>query len=274
MSPTWHADDTVIMQYLRGEAGVLPSAGLEQHLTACADCRARMADQMDIAPLDVIWARIQEEAQAPTPSLLQRLLTRVGVTETDALLVSAAPSLRTSWLLGLAVTLGFVGLAAAYGGTRGMAGFLLVAPLVPMAGVAFAYGSDVDPAYEVSVAAPYSAARLLLLRTAAVLATSLPLTLAAGLLVPALSWTTVWWLLPALALTALVLAASTWVLPTVAAVGLGTGWFCAVGAAAIGHHPGAVLAPGPLLAYAAVGLAAVFVVHLRIDHLTPQRNLP
>ena len=70
------------------------------------------------------------------------------------------------------------------------------------------------------------------------------------------------------------LAASTWVRPTVVAVGLGTGWFCAVGAAAIGHHPTAVLAPWLLLAYAAVGLAAMFVLVLRIHHLTPQRNLP
>lgn len=273
MTPTWHADDTLIARYMRGEAGALPAAGLERHLTGCAHCRARVADHVDLAPLEVIWDRIQDDAQAPAASPVQRLLTRVGVPEPDALLVSVAPSLRTSWLLGLAITLGFVGLGAAYGGTRGLAGFLLVAPLVPMAGVAFAYGPDVDPSYEVGAAAPYSAFRLLLLRTAAVLATSLPLTLAAGLSVPGLSWTAFSWLLPALALTALVLAASTWVRTTVVAVGLGVAWFCAVGAAAIEHHPSAVLSPELLITYAAVGLGAVLVLHLRIHHLTLQRSL-
>ena len=60
----------------------------------------------------------------------------------------------------------------------------------------------------------------LLLRTGAVLATSLPLLLAAGLLVPSMSWAAVTSLLPALALTAVVLAASTWVPPTAVAVAL------------------------------------------------------
>lgn len=273
MSPTWHADDALIGRYLRGEAGAMPAAALEQHLTGCATCRARMGTHVDVAPLELIWDRIQEDVQAPAPTLVKRLLTRVGVPEPDALLVSVAPSLRTSWLLGLVITLSFVGLGAAYGGTRGLASFLLVAPLVPMAGVALAYGPDVDPSYEVGVAAPYSDARLLLLRTAAVLVTCLPLVLAAGLLVPALSWTAVSWLLPALALTAVVLAASTWVRPTVVAGGLGIAWSVAVAAAGFERDPGAVLTPRLLLVYAGVGLAAAFVLRLRIDHLTEQGSL-
>jgi len=144
--------------------------------------------------------------------------------------------------------------------------FLLIAPLVPVAGVAFAYGPDVDPSYEVGAAAPYSAFRLVLLRTAAVLATSLPMVLAASLLLPGLratGLTAVTWLLPALAFTAVVLAASTWVRPTSAAVGLGTLWACAVGAAALDQDPYTVLAPTLLLVYATVGVAAALVLRLR-----------
>jgi len=196
------------------------------------------------------------------------VLTRLGVSEPDALLVAVAPSLRASWLYGLAVTLGFVALSAAYGGSRGLALFLLVAPLVPVAGVAFAYGPDVDPSYEVGVAVPYSAARLLLLRTAAVLATCLPLVLLAALLVPALSWTAVSWLLPALSFTAVTLAASTWTRPAVAGVGVGIAWACAVGSAAAQQDPAAVLDPALLLVYAAVGVAAALVLRLRLRHLT------
>jgi anti-sigma factor RsiW len=273
MNSTWHVDDALLERYVRGDAGPLDGTSLEQHLTGCPHCRARIATHVDVAPLELVWSRVREQVQAPAPSLVERLLTRLGVSAPDARIVAVAPSLRTSWLLGLAVTLGFVGLGAANGGTRGLAFFLLVAPLVPVAGVAFAYGPDVDPSYEVGVAVPYSAARLLLLRTATVLATSLPLVLAAALLVPGLSWTAVTWLLPALAFTALTLAASTWTRPTYAGVGLGIVWVCAVGAAAFDRDPYAVLAPSLLLVYAVVGIAAVLVLRLRIRRLTPLGSL-
>ena len=273
MSPQWHADDTLIAHYTRGEASALPAAALEQHLTTCAECRARMAHHVDPVPLESIWERIREDAQAPSRSLVERLLIRVGVSESDSLLISVAPSLRTSWLLGLAITLVFVGLGAGFGGTRGLACFILVAPLVPMAGVALAYGPDVDPAFEVGLAAPYSSSRLLMLRTAAVLATCLPLVLVGGLLVPSLSWTAVTWLLPALALTALVLAASTWVRPTFAATGLAALWSMWVGAAAFEHDPDAVLAPERLAGYVVIGLTAALVLHLRRNHPRPQGSL-
>lgn len=273
MKAIWHADDALMARYARGEASSLDGASLEQHLTGCADCRARIAAYVEVAPLQLVWSRIREQAQSPAPSLVERLLTRLGVPEPDALLVAAAPSLRASWLFGLAVTLGFVGLGAAYGGSRGLTFFLLVAPLVPVAGVAFAYGPDVDPSYEVGVAVPYSAARLLLLRTVAVLLTSLPLVLAAALMVPALSWTEVTWLLPALAFTAVLLAGSTWIRPASAAVALGIAWAAAVGAASLDRDPYAVLTPSALLVYALTGIAAVLVLRLRIRRLTPLGSL-
>jgi hypothetical protein len=273
MKATWHADDDLMIRYVRGTVGPLDGVSLEQHLTGCADCRARIATHVDVPPLELVWARVREQVQAPAPSLVERLLTRLGVSASDARIVSVAPSLRTSWLFGLAVTLGFVGLGTATGGTRGLAFFLLVAPLVPVAGVAFAYGPDVDPSYEVGVAVPYSAARLLLLRTAAVLATSLPLVLAAALLVPGLSWTAVTWLLPALAFTTMILAASTWTRPTFAALGLGIAWACAVGTAALDRDPYAVLAPTALLVYTLGGIAAALILRLRIRRLTPLGSL-
>jgi hypothetical protein len=273
MNATWHAQDALMDLYVRGRAGPVPAAALEQHLVACPDCRTRMTAHVEILPLDLVWNRIQEQVQAPDPSLLERVLNRLGVPEPEALLVAVAPSLRASWLLGLALTLSFVGGGVVYGGTRGLVFFLLVAPLVPVAGVAVAYGPDVDPAYEVGVAAPYSSPRLLLLRTGAVLATSLPLVLVAGLLVPAMSWTAVTWLLPALALTAVLLAVSTWVRPAAAAVGLGLLWACVVLTAAFDRDPSAVLAPPQLFIYAAVGVAAGLVLRLRLHQPTSGRSL-
>ena len=60
---------------------------------------------------------------------------------------------------------------AAYVGTHGVAVFLALAPLLPMVGVALAYGPTADPAYEIAAATPYSGVRLLALRTAFVVAT-------------------------------------------------------------------------------------------------------
>jgi hypothetical protein len=45
----------------------------------------------------------------------------------------------------------------------------MAAPLVPLVGVAVAYGPEADPAHELTATAPYSGLRLVLLRTAAVL---------------------------------------------------------------------------------------------------------
>jgi hypothetical protein len=264
---TWHADDDLLARYVRGDADPVLGASLEQHLLSCPDCRARIADHVPTPPLEVVWARIREAAQAGRPGLIERVLIRLGVREPDALLVALAPSLRTSWLIGLAVSLVFVGLGAEYGGTRGLTFFLLVAPLVPVAGVAFAYGPDVDPAYEAGLAVPHPAARLLLLRTAAVLATSLPLAVLTTLLVPNLSWTAISWLLPALAFTAVVLAASTWTRPTVAAAGLGGAWLCAVVAASRAGDPAALLTPVLLIAYALLGTLALLVLYRRFHHL-------
>jgi hypothetical protein len=261
---TWHADEALLADYVSGDADSLLGASLEQHLTHCAECRARIAVHVGTAPLEAVWARIQDRAEAGRPAVLERLLVRLGASPPDALLVAKAPSLRASWLFGLATTVAFAGFGAAWGGTHGLALFLLVAPLVPVAGVAFAYGPDVDPAYETGLAAPYPEARLLLLRSAAVLVTSLPLTLLAGQLVPNLSWTAVSWLLPALAFTAVVLAASTWARPVYVAVVLGVGWVVAVGAASWARDPAAVLAPALLVTYVVLGAVAVLVLCLRI----------
>lgn len=273
MTARWHADDALLARYVRADADALDAASAEQHLLHCPQCRARTAAYMDAAPLELVWRRIEEQAQAPAPGLVARLLRRLGLPDRDALLVAAAPTLRTSWLAGLVVTLGFVALAAEYGGDRGLILFLLVAPLVPVAGVAYAYGPDADPLHELSVAAPYPSARLLLLRAAAVLTASLPLVLAAALVQPALSSSALLWLVPALALTAGTLTASTWVRPTRAAGVFGAAWLGAVASAAAQRDPAAVLALPLLLAYTVLGVAALLVLVLRVRQVAAFQEL-
>ncbi len=201
----WHADPTLLASYVRGSIGHASAASVEQHLVACAACRTALRGLVDPAPLERVWDSVVEQVQAPRPGPIERLLRRFGASDVDALLVAAAPAIRRSWIAGTLVTLAFA-IVAAGSQDRGALLFLMVAPLVPVAGVAMSYGPDVDPCHEITVAASYSGVRLALLRTAAVLAISLPVAAIGGLLLPGPDWTAVAWLLPAIAAVTVTLA--------------------------------------------------------------------
>ena len=85
--------------------------------------------------------------------------------EDTARLLAATPSLSASWL-GSVAAAAFLAALAADSSPRALFAFLTVAPMLPVAGVAAAYGRDADPAHEIAVASPYSMLRLLLLRSA------------------------------------------------------------------------------------------------------------
>jgi hypothetical protein len=268
-APGWHADDDLLARYLRGDAGAALGSSVEAHLLRCDTCRLRIRPLVDPAPLGAVWSRIEATVQAPRAGLLHRLVRRLGVADHDALLLAAAPSLRVGWLCGTATALGFAALAAAQGGARGALLFLLLAPLVPVAGVAVSYGPDVDESYEPTVAAPYSSSRLLLLRSLATLLTSVPLAALGGLLLPWSAWAAVTWLLPASAAVALTLAGWTWTSPARAATAVALGWLAVVAAvsAPAGAGTSALLAEPALPFYAAVGLAAAIVFQARSGRL-------
>ncbi|WFB11617.1 zf-HC2 domain-containing protein [Streptomyces sp. LX-29] len=149
---------------------------------------------------------------------------------------AAGPALRGAWVIAvLLVCAGAVGLAygADVDGVRPL--LLALAPLLPPAGVAMSYGPSADPAHEIALASPSGALRLLLTRSAAVLAVSLPLLTAAGAVVPdgpgvpgAAAW-----LLPGLALTLGCLALGSYLGCTAAAGLLSGAWAITVLAPAL-----------------------------------------
>ena len=139
---------------------------------------------------------------------LERALVRIGVREHVARIVAATPSLRASWVAAAVVGMGFSGWAAS-AGPRGVIAFLVVAPLLPVAGVAAAYGPWADPMHEVAQASPMSGVHVVLLRSVAVLVTTAVIGLVAAAAVPGTDWTSVAWLLPSLGLTFASLALST-----------------------------------------------------------------
>lgn len=273
-SRAWHLDDDLLDGYVEGGLDAARASSVEQHVLRCGDCRTRVNARVHAtgtAMLDDVWLRLADDLQSPPPALAERLLTRLGLPPDEALLLWSAPTFRAPWLTATLVTLAFATLAASVNGDRGLLLFLVVAPLLPVAGVAFAYGSLADPAFEVAASTPYSALRLLLLRTVAVLATTLPLTVTAGVLVPG-GGVGVAWLAPSLAAVAATLAAATWVPIARAAVGVSLAWAALVVVAAgpAFVSPELAVDVARLPGYLFLTIAALAVVWLRgsrLNHL-------
>ena len=223
----WHVDPALLGRYAAGSLGGSGAASVETHLLGCARCRAALAPAVDTDRLSAVWTEVIDRVDAPRRTPVERLLVALGMRDDTARLIAAAPSLTVSWLAALSAALIFAALAADAGG-RGVLLFLALAPVLPVAGVAVAYGPDVDPTYELGLAAPYSSFRLLLLRSGAVLASTMLLAALAAVLLPVDGWLAAAWLLPALALTAATLAVSTRIAPAWTAGGLVTAWLLAV----------------------------------------------
>lgn len=201
----WHADDEALRGLLDGTVGPVVAASLEAHVMRCDACRGELNSMAFDDSLERTWSAIRDELEVPHPGRVERLLQRCGMSEETGRLLAAVPAMRGAWLLGVAAALSFAGLAAGFAGDLGVGLFLLIAPLAPVAGVAAAFG-DADPAHEMVITTPYSAARLLLLRTAAVLATCAPIAMLVGLTLPGPVWLTIAWLTPTAAGIAVTLA--------------------------------------------------------------------
>ena len=265
---SWHVDDELLRLWVAGDAGPMAAASVEQHLVRCPGCRQQVAaavaaeTPVTVPDLERVWSAVRDDVELPRPSRAQATLRRLGLTESDALLLTSAPAMRAAWVNAVALVLGFVLVAGSYGDTRSVVLFLLGAPLIPMLAVALSYGGDGEGAFEQEVSTPYSVLRLVLLRTTAVLVTCIPLVLVGGLVRP--SGLAVAWLVPALGFAALLLAASTWVDPYPVAVGLAMAWAALVLTAAVHGTVDAVCTPAALVLYAAVGVLAVLVLVVRL----------
>lgn len=223
MSPEWHLDDATLARYGGGLTTAAVAASAEAHLTVCAPCRARLAPSLAQDRLDTIWEQVQCRVDGTSRSLPERALVRLGVSDSSARLLAATPSLTTAWLSAISAAVAF-SVAAASSATWGLWFFLTVAPMLPVAGVAAAYGRDADPAHELAVASPFSLFRLLLLRALVVIGATMAVTLLGGLLLAGSGWRMAAWLLPALALSTTTLALSARVRPVWAGAGVLTGW--------------------------------------------------
>ena len=226
---TWHAGEDLLDRYRAGKLSLAHAVSVEAHLVACAHCRAELGRTVDARRLDSTWATIETALDAPRLGPVERLLRRVGVSPEMARLLAATPSLRTSWMAAVTLALAFAVAAAHAGsGDRAVLLFLIVAPLLPLAGVATAFAPGLDPAAEVALVAPMRTFRLLLVRSVAVLGGTLMLTALAAVALPGPGWAAAAWLMPSLALVATTLALSTYVSAVTASVGIAVAWVSGV----------------------------------------------
>ena len=224
MTTTWHADDEMLAAWADGTLEPIGAASVEQHLVRCADCRAALHGHVDPRPLELAWAAVSDAVDIPAQPLFARVARRLRLSEPTSVLLAATATLRTAWLAGALVALAFATIAASLAGQGGIAPFLLVAPMVPVLGVAAAYGHHQDPLETLVATAPYGRTRLILLRTLAVLTSALPFTFLLSLWVPGPAWLAAAWLGPALCLVPVTMAISSFVGPRTGGAVVAIAW--------------------------------------------------
>ncbi|MFE0676047.1 zf-HC2 domain-containing protein [Streptomyces sp. NPDC058867] len=259
----WHASDALVARYTDGSLPDSDAWSLEKHLESCGSCADRVSRSVRATAagpaLDSV-RRAVLAAAPPRPVAAARTSGRnAGLPHSPGLpgspgrpgpavrlhaarlLWAAGPAVRGAWLPAvLLAVLGAVALGhwAGFEGSRPL--LLAVAPLVPVAGVALSYGPHADPVHELAAATPSAGLRLVLARTAVVLAVSLPLLVLAGLLLPSSGAPGgAAWLLPGLALTLASLALGGWLGLRTATAVTGVGWLCAVLAPPLAAQDGA-----------------------------------
>jgi hypothetical protein len=236
-----HPGEDLLAGYAAGTADAVAVWSVEAHLTGCARCRSALSEHVDAGRLARNRSVLLVRAALGEGGPARRLLCRCGVPDYLLRLLAATPSLRGSWLLSVVGVLAVVaGEAATVASGRlgngmhtGPGGhldpavlvpFLLVAPLLVLAGVAAAFLPMFDPSSRLAVAAPFSGIRLLLVRSVSALGAALVPVVAAAFVVPGPGWLPAALLLPSLALCAFALAAATVLDPRAAALAAGALW--------------------------------------------------
>jgi hypothetical protein len=235
------------------------------------------------------WTRVAAEVWRRSPGWIERVAGRLLRSPGLARALVTTPSLLLPWLIASVVVLG-AGAAATMG--TGQPLVELLAPGVAAAGIAYAYGPGVDPAWELSRSLAVSDRMVLLVRALAVFGLDAVL----GIIASVISWSwvsgtevsgaalsgagvsgasvataavTFGWLLPMAAVSALALAAATVARSANVGVAAGlAGWAITVlsGRVASGQFTVVITRAALVLPYLAVaaGCTAIAVYATRI----------
>jgi hypothetical protein len=168
--------------------------------------------------LDRVWIDVAAEIWRRHPGRVERVTGRLLRSPGLARALVTTPSLLVGWVIATVAVLA-AGLVATV--TTGTAFVPLLAPAVAGAGIAYAYGPGIDPAWELVESMAVSDRMVLLVRALAVFGLNAVLGLAASAASGTAAVVTFGWLVPMVAVSALALAAAT--LSGSANVGVATG---------------------------------------------------
>ncbi|RKR86464.1 hypothetical protein BDK92_0694 [Micromonospora pisi] len=220
-----HAPPGLLARYATGDDLPVDAVwALEVHLEGCAGCRHRLGEAVRAqspavaAVVDTVFASVAPAVRAEPSPRRRRwpALLRWAAPSAPAWLAMTVAALLAAMLLDLA--------AARVGQTRPSL-LLLIAPVVPMLGVAASWTRSLDPAYELVACTPRAGLGLALRRTLAALLVVMPPLAAAGAVVGAAP---VRWLLPSLVFVVGALALGAFIGVGRAAAAVTVGWLGAV----------------------------------------------
>jgi hypothetical protein len=221
--------------------------------------------------LERVWLGVAAQVWRRRPSLAERTAGRLLRSPGLGRALVTTPSLLAGWLMATAVVLA-AGLFATL--ATGTPYVPLLAPAVAGAGIAYAYGPGIDPAWELSRSMAVSDRMVLLVRALAVFGLNAALGLAASAASGTAAAVTFGWLVPMTAVCALALAAATLARSANVGVIVGlAGWAIVVlaGQSASGQLTTVITDTAlvlPYLAFAAV-CAAIAWAATRIPRGTP-----
>ena len=187
-----------------------------------------------------VWLGVAAQVWRREPGWLERLAARLLRSPGLARALLTTPSLLLPWLIASIAVLA-AGAAATLGTGQPVAP--LLAPAVAAAGIAYAYGPGVDPAWELARSMAVSDRMVLLVRALGVFAVDAALGIVACAASGAALGITFGWLIPMTAISALALAAATVARSANVGVAAGlAGWAIAIlgGQAATGKFTVAV----------------------------------
>ncbi|MBA2806333.1 zf-HC2 domain-containing protein [Streptomyces sp. KM273126] len=238
-----HASMRIIDGYARGGADIAADEvwAVEAHLEECRVCRDRLSAAVmaqataaaaaqapavavrgpDVTALvDTVWSGLEPQLAATGPMPRRR---RWSARLSKWLTPTMVPWLAmVASVTLLALLLDLVGTDTDTGfGSGEVSLVLLLAPVLPVFGVAASWSRGLDPAYELTASVPRAGLHMVLRRTASVLVVVVPVLSVGGW---ATGVTAAQWLLPCLAFTSATLALGGVVGVNRAAVALVTVW--------------------------------------------------
>ena len=213
-----------------------------------------------------VWLGVATQVWRRRPGRVERLAGRLLRSPGLARALVTTPSLLLGWVIATVVLLAAGAVATRASGTPWVA---LCAPALAAAGIAYAYGPGIDPAWELSCSMAVSDRMVLLVRALALFGLNALLGVAASAVSGAAAALTFGWLIPMTAMCGLALATATVARSANAGVAAGlAGWVIAVlaGKAVDGHALTAITDSAlvlPYLAIAACGTAiAVYMTRI------------